>query len=107
MVGHLNSSNPILKIEGVLDYPELDEVLMPDSLAGLNIRKVDPIFIGGSDNYSFELCHIPGLSFSTGITEQYHKPEDDPALINYPGMCLISTYICYTVKQLQLSGAAK
>lgn len=101
MLGQLNSTNPILKIEGLLEYPELDSVLPADSTAGFNVRKVDPIFIGGSDNYSFELCHIPGLAFSTGISEHYHRPGDDATIINYTGMVKISSYLCATLQLLQ------
>lgn len=101
MLGHLNSTTPILKTEGLLEYPELDSLLPPDSLFDFNIRKADPIFIDGSDNYTFEQHHIRGISFSTGLTEQYHRPEDDASLINYEGMKKIAGYLEQVCKRLQ------
>jgi Zn-dependent M28 family amino/carboxypeptidase len=101
MLGSLNQLNPILKTEGLLEYPELDSALPPDSTAGFNIRKYDPIFTGGSDNYSFQLHHIPGIAFSTGLTGQYHRPGDDADLINYQGMVKISAYLKGVIMGLQ------
>ncbi len=100
MVGHLNVTTPILKTEGLVEHPELDSLLMPDSLAGFAVRRADPIFTGGSDNYTFETHHIPGLSFSTGLTEQYHKPEDDVEHINFTGMEQIYNYLLHLLKKL-------
>lgn len=100
MVGHLNLTTPILKTEGLVEHPELDTLLMPDSLAGFAVRRADPIFTGGSDNYTFETHHIPGLSFSTGLTEQYHKPEDDVEHINFTGMEQIYNYLLHLLKKL-------
>lgn len=100
MVGHLNTTTPILKTEGLVEYPELDSLLLPDSLVPFAVRKVDPIFVGGSDNYTFEKHHIPGLSFSTGLTEQYHKPNDDVTYINFSGMDQIYNYLSNLLKKL-------
>lgn len=100
MVGRLNSTTPILKTEGLVEHPELDTLLMADTLAGFSVRKVDLVYIGGSDNYTFETYHIPGLSFSTGLTEQYHKPEDDVALINFDGMQQIYRYLLHVLQKL-------
>lgn len=38
-----------------------------------------------SDNTSFHNAGIPALFFFTNIHDQYHLPEDDAHLINYPG----------------------
>lgn len=109
MVGHLNTTTPILKTEGLVEHPELDTLLMADSLAGFNVRRVDKIFEGGSDNYTFETHRIPGLSFSTGLTEQYHKPEDDVVYINFDGMQQIHRYLLHVLKKLNgiATGAGK
>ncbi|TND03207.1 MAG: hypothetical protein FD123_3990 [Bacteroidetes bacterium] len=93
MVGRMDTLKPILKIEGLSEYPVFDKMLPPDSLQPFAVRKVDPIFIGGSDNWNFEKQHIPGLSFSTGINEHYHKPEDDTDRINWKGMVQASAYV--------------
>lgn len=100
MVGRLNTANPILKTEGLPEYPELAAWLMPDSLAGFSVRKCDPILKDGSDNYTFETHRIKGLSFTTGLTEQYHRPEDDADRINYSGMVQISRYLRHLLLQI-------
>lgn len=97
MVGRLNETNPLLKIEGLPEYPGFDSLLPPDSLQPFALRKVDRVFIDGSDNYSYELCHIPGLSFSTGLHGDYHTPEDDTDRISWKGMEQIAVYIEQTL----------
>lgn len=41
---------------------------------------------GGSDQTSFYLKNIPVLFFHTGGHEDYHRPGDDPAKINYTAL---------------------
>ena len=101
MVGRLNNTAPILKTEGLLEHPELEAFLPPDASVGFQLRKADPIFIAGSDNYTFEAHHIPGLSFSTGVTEQYHRPDDDADLINYSGMVRIAKYVSALINKMR------
>lgn len=45
--------------------------------------------------------HGTGLAFSTGISEQYHRPGDDATIINYSGMVKISRYLRATLIGLQ------
>lgn len=101
MVGNLNTSNPILKTEGLLEYPAFNQYLNPNTDSTLNVRKADPIFKSGSDNYNFELYHIPSIAFSTGLSEYYHKPEDDMERINFPGMVKIGSYLEYFLGKMQ------
>lgn len=44
---------------------------------------------GCTDHACFWQAGIPFLGFSTGTHSQYHEPEDDVALINFPGMVSI------------------
>ncbi len=37
----------------------------------------------GSDQYNFETQFIPYLYYSTGLTEHYHQPADEPNTIDY------------------------
>lgn len=101
MVGQLNTVHPLLKVEGLVEYPALDQFLDPDTANTLNVRKSDMIFIGGSDNYNFEKHRIPSIAFSTGLSEHYHKPGDDTERINFPGMVLICHYVEYFLGKLQ------
>ena len=39
-----------------------------------------------SDHFSFFQHNIPFLMFHTGLHENYHRPSDDPELINREGM---------------------
>lgn len=41
-----------------------------------------------SDNSNFDKFDIPGVYYSTGLTEHYHKPSDEPQTINYEHMTL-------------------
>lgn len=101
MVGQLNTLKPLLKVEGLREYPALDQFMDPDTANTLNVRKSDMIFIGGSDNYNFEKSRIPSVAFSTGLSEYYHRPEDDAERINYPGMVQISRYVTYFLEKIQ------
>jgi hypothetical protein len=37
----------------------------------------------------FAASHVPALSFTTGIHDDYHKVSDDTIYINYDGMVQI------------------
>lgn len=39
-----------------------------------------------SDHYAFIMAGIPSVMFHTGLHDQYHRPSDDPHLVNHAGM---------------------
>lgn len=101
MVGRLSPITPVLKTEGLLEYPYWNSLLPTDSLQPFQVRKSDPIFKGGSDNYNFELAHIPSLALSTGLHDHYHKPDDDAERINWQGMLQITAYVEKLLENMQ------
>jgi len=52
--------------------------------------------VRGSDTYSFFTAEIPVVLLGGGYFEEYHKPEDDPELIDF-GYLLNSTRIAYAI----------
>jgi hypothetical protein len=43
-----------------------------------------------SDQFNFEKMFVPYIYYSTGLTEHYHQPSDEPQTINYEHMALIA-----------------
>lgn len=54
----------------------------------------------GSDHYSFQLQLIPFIYFSTGLTEHYHQPGDEPATIDYEHLARVTRLIFGTLWQV-------
>ncbi|MCB0477234.1 MAG: M20/M25/M40 family metallo-hydrolase [Crocinitomicaceae bacterium] len=98
MVGRLNEKNQ-LAVNGVGTSPSFVPVLkkMNQNIFHLIL---DSTGMGPSDHTSFYLDSIPVLHFFTGQHEQYHKPEDDVALINFEGLELVSKYIVSIIQEL-------
>lgn len=95
MVGRLNDKEELTMI-GTGTSPGLEELV--DALggsAGLKIKKVAGMTdgFGGSDHQSFYPHDIPVLFAFTGVHREYHRPTDDPHLINYAGMARIADYL--------------
>lgn len=63
------------------------------------LRTDDAITPGSSDHVSFAAAGVPVLSFSTGLTDDYHRPSDDPERLDYVGMQAIATYAFEVVQQ--------
>lgn len=95
MVGWLKA-NGNLTLEGVatikngmdLLQAQADVVQLP--IKGVKFEK--SIFTATDTEY-FAKEHIPTLAVTTGIKSPYHKPEDDPELIDYPGLDRVTEYI--------------
>ena len=54
----------------------------------------------GSDHYSFQQQLIPFIYFSTGLTEHYHQPGDEPATIDYEHLARVTQLIFGTLWQV-------
>lgn len=98
MVGRLNDEK-VLAVYGVGTSPAFLPVLEKIQIAGIKITTSDS-GIGPSDHTSFYLKDLPVLHFFTGQHGQYHKPADDPGLINYEGLMNVSDYIMALLEQL-------
>lgn len=60
--------------------------------------------MGPSDHASFYLADKPVLHFYTGNNPDYHKPSDDPYLINFEGMKRVFDYTLALLKDLDDEG---
>ncbi len=101
MVGRLRDSG--LMISGLGSAKEL-----PSLVDRLNqqhkfaLRKIDGGG-GASDHAPFLRQKIPAVHFCTGLHADYHRPSDDFAKINVPGMCrVVDLAVDMTVALAQL-----
>lgn len=46
-----------------------------------------------TDTQPFAKLGVPTLAVTTGLKSPYHKPEDDPELIDYPGLSKVVDYL--------------
>lgn len=102
MVGRLNEER-VLAVNAVGTSPVWNEVLPIIKRGRLKIKTTDS-GIGPSDHTSFYLKDIPVLHFFTGQHRQYHKPEDDVPLINFPGIYDVSEYLLAIIEKLDNKG---
>lgn len=70
----------------------LDEVA---ALTGIKIatRGFESSPFTATDTEPFARRGIPTLAVTTGLKSPYHKPEDDPELIDYPGLSKVVDYL--------------
>ena len=54
----------------------------------------------GSDDKNFQAQHIPFIYYSTGLTEHYHTPGDEPATIDYDHLARVTQLIFGTAWQV-------
>lgn len=102
MVGRLDEENK-MAVNGVGTSPTFKEICTSISAGNLTIKTTES-GMGPSDHASFYLANIPVLHFYTGNNPDYHKPEDDPHLINYTGMKQIYDYTISLVNELDDDG---
>ena len=91
MIGRLNDSTKKVIVYGVGTSPVF--VPLIDSITTAFSIKKDSSGIGPSDQTSFYLKDIPVLHFFTGQHQNYHKPSDDIATINFKGEAAVLEYI--------------
>ena len=88
MLGRVDSQSRTLVINGTGTSPAWKSTLTGLKTDTNRIRvTTTESGLGPSDHASFYLENIPVLHFFSGQHEDYHKPSDDEALINYEGMC--------------------
>jgi Tol biopolymer transport system component len=90
MVGRLRENR--LNAQGVGSSTEWRRLLERLNVAaGFNlVLQEDPYL--PTDVTAFYPRGVPVLSFFTGSHDDYHRPSDDPAKINYPGLERIATF---------------
>jgi hypothetical protein len=97
MVGRLNENK--MAINGTGTSPVWPDLINTSNTAGLNITMSES-GIGPSDHTSFYLTDIPTIHFFTGAHEDYHKPSDDPHLINQSGMEVIADMVVTLIEHM-------
>jgi Zn-dependent M28 family amino/carboxypeptidase len=101
MVGHLDKTRPILMAESALLFNQWDSILPQNTEFKFIVERSGTLFKDGADHNVFLDVHIPGILFSTGLTEHYHRPSDDESTINYEGMIDIHKYLVSVVRNMQ------
>lgn len=59
----------------------------------LKLKKFESSVFTATDTEAFAMAGIPTLAVTTGLRSPYHKPEDDPELIDYPGLDKVVAYV--------------
>ena len=98
MVGRLNSENK-LAVNGTGTSPIFEKVLNDKNTMGFSLV-FSASGVGPSDHTSFYLENVPVLHFFTGQHPDYHRPSDDPNLLNYDGMGKIYKYLYDMIMEL-------
>lgn len=89
MIGSLGRT---LEAGGVGTAEGLDELAAPAfERSGLDIKTSLSVGSGRSDHASFDGEDVPNIFFFTGITDQYHTPDDTADTINLEGAARIAT----------------
>jgi hypothetical protein len=102
MIGRMNSDRA-LAINGVGTSPEWMKVIPNIKVDNLKIVTSES-GTGPSDHTSFYNSNIPALHFFTGQHEDYHKPSDDAAKINYEGLASVVNFIKHLIVVLDSKG---
>lgn len=102
MIGRMNSERA-LAINGVGTSPEWMKVIPNIKVEDLKIVTSES-GTGPSDHTSFYNSNIPALHFFTGQHEDYHKPSDDAAKINYEGLASVVNFIKHLIVVLDNKG---
>lgn len=95
MVGWYRQSGH-LELEGTGTIRNGEKLVTAEAQkAGINIktRKFEVSPITATDTDGFARRGVPTLAVSTGLKSPYHKPEDDPDLIDYDGLDKVSGYV--------------
>ena len=59
----------------------------------ISTKDFETSIMGATDTQGFAKKGVATLYATTGLKSPYHKPEDDPELIDYQGMDLIADYL--------------
>lgn len=100
MVGRLSPTEPSLTIGGTGTGLGLDEFLLDHAVDREFVLSTTPDGYGPSDHAAFYVENVPVSFFFTGITEEYHTPEDDVETINIAGEKAIADFAYDLIKDL-------
>ena len=95
MVGWYGKSG-FLKMEGVGTIENGKNIVCELANAqnlNLKIKNFETSFLTATDTRAFAQSQLPTLAITTGLKSPYHKPDDDPELIDYDGLDKVSEYV--------------
>jgi Zn-dependent M28 family amino/carboxypeptidase len=69
-------------------------------LTGVNLDLTDGPSNFGSDHQNFQAQLIPFIYYSTGLTEHYHQPSDEPATVDYEHLARVTRLVFATAWQM-------
>lgn len=92
MVGSLNKETKALTIGGTGTAVGLSDLVNQLADSTKLIVKQSTEGYGPSDHASFYMKDIPVLFFFTGVTEEYHTPDDIVDSLNFVGQKVVSDY---------------
>ena len=95
MVGWLAKGGS-LKLEGTGTIKNGKEILTQSAEAlSLPVKLIgfETSILTATDTEGFAVKGIPTLAVTTGLKSPYHKPGDDPQLIDYEGLDVVTQYL--------------
>ncbi|MBI5512890.1 MAG: M28 family peptidase [Deltaproteobacteria bacterium] len=101
MVGRLRDCR--LYVEGRDSSPTINPAVDRANTTGFDTRPWDVVRHGPwgrSDHHSFQDAGVPVAFLFTGLHPDYHRPEDDPDRIVYPGLAAVVTFAERLLREL-------
>lgn len=93
MIGML-STNKSLNLKGMETLAEFQTYLVAAQNRNMiSVKNTAPDIERRTDTWPFGKLGIPAVYANTGLKSPYHKPEDDPELLDYEGMAQISLFL--------------
>ena len=90
MVGRYGDN--AFQLHGLSSSPAFPALVDDAALkTGVVVDRVDGV-LAASDHWDFIQKGIPAFHFFTGLTPQYHKPEDDVATLNLRGIADLADF---------------
>lgn len=93
MVGWLRAGKS-LQLWGVATIKDGRDILKAQSgTLALDLKNYEISPFTATDTEGFAKNGVPTLAVTTGLKSPYHKPEDDPELIDYEGLDQVTGYL--------------
>ncbi|HES59848.1 MAG TPA: M20/M25/M40 family metallo-hydrolase, partial [Caldithrix sp.] len=93
MVGSLNKETKALTVGGTGTAVGLSDLVTQLVDTTKLVLKQSTEGYGPSDHASFYMKDIPVLFFFTGVTQEYHTPDDIVDSLNFAGQKIVSDYV--------------
>lgn len=84
---------------GDLSKPLIDLNRDVNAITGTKLELTDHDYFP-SDQFNFQTELVPFIYYSTGLTEHYHQPGDEPQTIDYDHLCRVTQLVFATAWQI-------